>query len=86
MLHYIKRDEKLQGCSRCLIKWSNKDPKSALGTQTAKGRAGTGPITATFLQSVNAPVRGCSSHAYRQAVPSAGCGWMLNTDISGIQL
>lgn len=37
MLHYIKRDEKLQGCSRCLTKWSNKDPKSALGTQTAKG-------------------------------------------------
>lgn len=37
MLHYIKRDEKLQGCSRCLTEWSNKDLKSALGTQTAKG-------------------------------------------------
>lgn len=37
MLHYIKRDEKLQGCSRCLTEWGNKDPKSALGTQTAKG-------------------------------------------------
>lgn len=35
MLHYVKDNEKLQGCPRCLTEWCNKDPKSALETQVA---------------------------------------------------
>lgn len=98
MLHYVKDNEKLQGCPRCLTEWCNKDPKSALETQVAvqalhsmqqeKGKAEIiRSHNYNFLKFEQIRcTRGCSSHRYHQVALSADVVTILNSKISGIQL